>query len=102
MIDISVLRENDIRGVFGEGITNELALKVGKAYGTYLTNINKKCCVVGYDNRVSGEELVEYVVEKGTPVLENSAKLVKDRAIVVTKQILKKLEQEEKPAKLGS
>ena len=42
------------------------------------------------------EELVEYVVEKGTPMLEKSATIVKDKAIVVTKEILKKLENEEK------
>lgn len=42
------------------------------------------------------EELVEYVIEKGTPVLEKSACLIKEKAIVVTKEILKKLEQEEK------
>ncbi len=42
------------------------------------------------------EDLVEYVIEKGTPVLEKSASLVKEKAIIVTKEILKKLEQEEK------
>ncbi len=42
------------------------------------------------------EELVEYVIEKGTPVLEKSACVVKEKAILVTKEVLKKLEQEEK------
>lgn len=42
------------------------------------------------------EDLVEYVIEKGTPVLEKTATSVKEKAIVVTKDILKKLEQEEK------
>ncbi len=41
------------------------------------------------------EELVKYTKEKGTPVLEKSANVVKEKAIVVIKQILKKLEQEE-------
>ena len=63
MIDVSVLRENDIRGVYGKNITEVLALKVGKAFGTYLTECNKTDCVVGYDNRISGEILVEYVVK---------------------------------------
>ena len=48
------------------------------------------------DIKTKSEELVEYVIEKGTPVLEKSACLVKEKAIVVTKEILKKLEQEEK------
>ena len=42
------------------------------------------------------EDLVEYVVLKGTPVLEKSASVVKEKAIAITKEILKKLEQEEK------
>lgn len=48
------------------------------------------------DIKAKSEDLVEYVIEKGTPVLEKSACLVKEKAIVVTKEILKKLEQEEK------
>jgi len=42
------------------------------------------------------EDLVEYVIEKGTPVLEKSASIVREKAILVTSEILKKLEQEEK------
>lgn len=63
MIDVSVLRENDIRGVYGKNITNDFALTLGKAFGTYLINVNKLVCVVGYDNRVSGEALVLKLIE---------------------------------------
>ncbi len=42
------------------------------------------------------EELVEYAVEKGTPVLENAADAVRQKAIEVTKEVLNKLEKEEK------
>lgn len=63
MIDTSVLRENDIRGVYGKNITEELAILVGKAFGTYLINNQKKECVVSYDNRVSGETLVENLMK---------------------------------------
>ena len=62
-MDFSVLRENDIRGVYGEGINEELAYLVGSAFGTYLSTKNKKECVVGYDNRLSGEKLVEKVMK---------------------------------------
>ena len=48
------------------------------------------------DIKNKSEELVEYVIDKGTPVLEKSAALVKEKAIAVTKEILKRLEQEEK------
>ncbi len=59
MLDTSVLRENDIRGVYGRNITEEFAQIVGKAFGTYLKNKNQQECIVSYDNRVSGEKLVE-------------------------------------------
>lgn len=59
MIDTSVLRENDIRGVYGKNITEELAVRVGVAFGTYLIEKGQTTCVVGYDNRISGEKLVE-------------------------------------------
>lgn len=58
MVDYSVLRENDIRGVYGKNITKEFAYTVGAAFGTYLIKRNKTSCIVGYDNRLSGEELV--------------------------------------------
>ena len=44
----------------------------------------------------AAEELVEYAVEKGTPVLESTADSVRQKAIEVTKQVLTKLEKEEK------
>jgi len=63
VIDESVLRENDIRGVYGKNITEELAFKVGTSFGTYLIKNGKKVCVVGYDNRTSGENLVKYLIQ---------------------------------------
>jgi len=42
------------------------------------------------------EELVEYAVSKGTPVLESSAESVRKKAVDVTREVLKKLEKEEK------
>jgi len=63
VIDFSVLRENDIRGVYGKNITEELAYLVGCAFGTYLVNNKKTECVVGYDNRISGKKLVEQVMK---------------------------------------
>ena len=46
--------------------------------------------------KAKSEELVEYVVEKGTPILQKTASAVKEKAIIVTKEVLKKLETEEK------
>ncbi len=42
------------------------------------------------------EELVEYAIEKGTPILESAASSIREKAIVVTKEVLNKLEKAEK------
>ena len=44
----------------------------------------------------AAEELVEYAVDKGTPVLESAADAVRQKAVDVTKEVLNKLEKEEK------
>lgn len=45
--------------------------------------------------KATSEELVEYVIEKGTPVLEKSANAVREKAILVTKDVLSRLEQKD-------
>ena len=50
------------------------------------------------DSKVFDEkaaELVELAKEKGTPVLEKAASEVREKAILVTKEVLKKLENKE-------
>ena len=42
------------------------------------------------------EELVSLAVEKGTPVLQKAADEVREKAIVVVKEVLNKLEKKEK------
>ena len=44
-------------------------------------------------------ELVDYAVEKGTPVLESAANSVRNKAIDVTKDVLARLEADEKKDK---
>lgn len=44
----------------------------------------------------SASELVEYAIEKGTPVIEKSANNIKKKVIEVSKEVTKKLEQSEK------
>lgn len=38
------------------------------------------------------EDLVDYAVKKGTPVLEKSANAIREKAIIVTKEVLERLE----------
>ena len=40
------------------------------------------------------DELVNYAIEKGTPVLEKAADSIREKAIVVTKEVLAKLEKQ--------
>ena len=49
----------------------------------------------GEELKVKAGELVELAKEKGTPVLEKAANEVRERAILVTKDVLKKLETKE-------
>lgn len=68
-----------------EDLDKEKALKIAKEKSK---EIQKKA-----------EDLVEYAVEKGTPVLEKAASSVREKAIVATKEVLKKLEEQEKNKK---
>jgi len=45
--------------------------------------------------KVKCDELVKYVIEKGTPVMEKMANSVRDKATQVTKEVLEKLEKKE-------
>lgn len=49
----------------------------------------------GNELKKNAEDLLELAKEKGTPILEKSAREVRNRAILVTKEVLKKLEGEE-------
>lgn len=42
------------------------------------------------------EELVQYVIEKGTPVMEKTATAIKEKASTVTRDVIQKLEKQEK------
>lgn len=42
------------------------------------------------------EELVEYAIEQGTPVIEKSANALKNKVIVTCEEVIKKLEDEKK------
>lgn len=63
-----------------EDLDKEKVLKIAKSKAKDIQN--------------KAEELVNYAVEKGTPVLEKSARAVKEKAIEVTKEVLNKLESE--------
>lgn len=65
-----------------EDLDKEKVLKVAKKKAKEIENSTKK--------------LVQYAVDKGTPVLEEAANAVREKAIDVTKEVLKKLEAKAK------
>ena len=65
-----------------EDLDKEKVLKIAKKQASNLKD--------------KADELVNYAIEKGTPVLEKAADAIREKTIVVTKDILNKLEKEEK------
>ncbi len=59
----SMFREYDIRGIYGEDLSGEVAYNIGRAFGTKLREKNILSTVVGYDNRLSSVELEDNLVK---------------------------------------
>ena len=90
-----IFRAYDIRGIYGEDLTEEIATKIGAAFATFLQG---KTVVIGRDVRISGEKLRDALVtglvsrcdvtDVGvlpTPLLFYAAnRLNKDAGIMVT------------------
>lgn len=69
-----IFRTYDIRGIYGQELTDEAAKIIGKASGTYFLQNNIGKVVVGMDNRVSGPQIFEAfcagLLEVGCNVLD--------------------------------
>ncbi len=61
--DKSILREADIRGVYGSQVTPEFAYRLGTVFGTLAKKKGEFYCVVGHDNRFGGPELTDKLIE---------------------------------------
>ncbi len=59
----SLLREYDIRGVFGQTLSTEDARALGRAFGSQLVEAGGSRVAVGYDGRLSSPELEAALVE---------------------------------------
>ncbi len=96
MIDESIFKSYDIRGVYGTQLTEEAARRIGGAFARYLS---AESIAVGYDMRESTpalqEAFVEGILDTGTKVLDlglvttpmlyfASAKLEVDGAAMIT------------------
>lgn len=88
-IDIKEVSEDFMRKV------NELKKELEDLDKEKVLEIARK---KGEELKVKASDLVELAKEKGTPVLEKAADDVRQRAILVTKEVLKKLENTETKA----
>jgi phosphomannomutase len=73
MIDESIFKAYDIRGIYPDTLNEDVVQKIGRAYVNYL-NLSGSRVVVGRDMRLSGEALEEAfirgVTEAGADVLD--------------------------------
>lgn len=72
-INPSIFREYDIRGIYNDDITEDIAYTLGRSFGSYISIQNKFKTVVGYDNRLSSpslaEALIKGITESGVDVI---------------------------------
>lgn len=62
-INPNIFREYDVRGVYPTDINESVAYTFGKAYGTYIKKFNQSECIIGHDNRLSGESLTKALID---------------------------------------
>ena len=76
MVNINkhIFREYDIRGIVDIDIDQNVAYKIGRAFGAYIINNNKKNVAISGDVRPSTDLLFEYLqyglLESGINVLD--------------------------------
>lgn len=72
-INPNIFREYDLRGIYPEDITEDVAYTLGKSFGTYIKQFGHEKTVVGHDNRLSSpslsEALTKGILETGIDVI---------------------------------
>lgn len=59
----TIFRQYDIRGVYGEELTDEATEKIGAAFGAFIRNKGINKAIVGMDNRTSSPRLKSAVIQ---------------------------------------
>ncbi len=71
-----IFRGYDIRGVVPTDINSDVAYLIGRGFASKIKQLKKKCCVVGYDNRLSSkalhDALIQGISESGIDVVDLS------------------------------
>ena len=74
MVNPLIFREYDIRGIADTELTDDVAMLIGKAFGSHIQQAAGKEVVVGHDNRVSSyrirSALIEGLLSTGCDVLD--------------------------------
>jgi len=69
-----IFRGYDIRGKYPVDINEEVALIIGKSFGTYVKRLGKNTCIVGRDNRYSSLDLsnalIKGILSTGVDVID--------------------------------
>ncbi len=72
-INPNIFREYDLRGVYPDDITEDVAYTLGKSFGTYIKKLGFVKTVIGHDNRLSSptlsEALIKGILETGIDVI---------------------------------
>ena len=72
-INKNIFRGYDIRGVYPTEIDEDTAYTIGLGFGSYIKSIGKTSCIVGHDNRLSGEvlynALIKGILETGIDII---------------------------------
>lgn len=79
-ISDQIFRKYDIRGIFGQDLTEEVAKLIGKSFGTFVKEKGEDTVILGRDNRKSSPILREHLIEG---LLETGVN-VKDIGVVVS------------------
>jgi len=74
MINPNIFRANDVRGKVGSDLTDTTAEEIGKAFGSYVRQIDRKRVYIGRDNRPSSRQfeakLIDGVLTTGCDVFD--------------------------------
>lgn len=62
-INENIFRGYDIRGIYPTELDEDTVYTVGLGFGSYIQTIGKNTCVIGHDNRLSGESLYNALIK---------------------------------------
>lgn len=74
MIDKNIFRKYDIRGTYNVNLNEDVSYTIGRAFGSYIQNMNEYTCLVGHDNRLSSNDinasLISGILSTGVNVID--------------------------------